>query len=138
METFAFSEDFSTKNIPIPGATEYLKQLVYSIEKLINKCRFKVEHFEKEFSTDPKVRNEPPKHPDSQNIFYGKEMYGFRSGIAGKPHHELQKFEQDLLKLPKDIEFRKISNKQSVFFVLCLLCHPSQLPIIHRRRRSSR
>ena len=66
METFGFTEDSSTKNIPIPGAVEYLKQLVYSIEKLINKCRFKVEHFEKEFSTDPKIRNEPPKHPDTQ------------------------------------------------------------------------
>ena len=111
METFAFTEDFSTKNIPIPGAQEYLKQLVYSIEKLINNCRLKVEHFEKEFSTDPKVRNEPPKHPDALNMFHGKEMYGFKSGKAREPHHDLHKFEQDLLKLPKDVQFRKISNK---------------------------
>ena len=79
--------------------------------KLINKCRFKVEHFEKEHSADPKVRNEPPKHPDTQNVFYGKEMYGFRSGKAGEPHHDLHEFEQDLFKLPKDIKFRKIPNK---------------------------
>ena len=77
METFGFTEDSSTKNIPIPGAVEYLKQLVYSIEKLINKCRFKVEHFEKEFSTDPKIRNEPPKHPDTKTCFMAKKCMDF-------------------------------------------------------------
>ena len=57
METLAFTEDHSAKNIPIPGRIEYLKHLVFAIEKLINRMRLAKIHFDRKHSTDPKVRN---------------------------------------------------------------------------------
>ena len=64
------TQDHSAKNIPIPGKMEYMKQLVFSIEKLINRMRFAKSAFDRKHSADPKVRNNPPQH---------RETYGFKT-----------------------------------------------------------
>ena len=110
METLPFTQDHSAKNIPIPGKMEYMKQLVFSIEKLINRMRFAKSAFDRKHSADPKVRNDPPEHPDEQNIFHGRETYGFKTNKAANPDPDLQKFEEELLQLPKNLEFRRVTS----------------------------
>ena len=110
METLPFTQDHSAKNIPIPGRIEYMKQLAFVIEKLIKRIRLAKIHFDRKHSADPNVRNKPPEHPDAQNEFHGKETYSFKSNKTADFDPDLAKFEEELLKLPKDLEFRKVTN----------------------------
>ena len=83
---------YSMKNIGLPSQKEYLMQLTQSVEKFVRNLSWRAYFF-----------LNPPK--DEQ-----KETYGFRSIKAAPKVKELDKLEDSLYDLVKNISFRKYSN----------------------------
>ena len=90
MEKIEFG--YSMKNIGLPSQKEYLSQLTQSTEKFVRNLRWRAKFF-----LDPSTK---PK----------KETYDFRSIRAAPQIKELEKLEDSLYDLVKNIQFRKYSN----------------------------
>ncbi len=88
-----FSLDYSTKNIPIPKHSEYIKRLIEKIEDFTKRLRWRVHFFLK-----------PDKKPQK------KETYGFKTTKAPPFVPQLKNFEDDLLQMIEDIKTRKINT----------------------------
>jgi len=93
MEQIRFN--YSMKNIPIPTRNTYLKSLIEKVESVIKRMRWKAFFYEK--STDKKDQQ----NDDSNNKF------GFKSRKCPPQNEDLDKFEEDLLEMVKNIKFRE-------------------------------
>lgn len=87
---------YSVKNIPIPSERTYLLQLLEKIEAVIKRMRWKATFFLSNDNND----DEQPK----------VQRYGLKSEGTPKQIKELAPFEEDLIRLVKDIKFRKVKN----------------------------
>ena len=90
MEKIEFG--YSLKNIGLPSQSEYLSQLTFSTQKFVRNLRWRAK-----FHLDPSTK---PK----------KETYDFRSIRAAPKIKELEKLEDNLYDLVRNIKFRKYSN----------------------------
>ena len=90
MEKIEFG--YSLKNIGLPSQREYLSQLTHSCEKFVRNLRWRANFFLK-----------PSDKPE-------KETYDFRSIRAAPKIKELEKLEDSLYDLVRNIKFRKYSN----------------------------
>jgi len=93
MEQIRFN--YSMKNIPIPTRNTYLKSLIEKVESVIKRMRWKAFFYEK--STDKKDQQ----NDDSNNKF------GLKSRKCPPQNEDLDKFEEDLLEMVKNIKFRE-------------------------------
>ena len=84
--------DYSKKNILIPSQKEYKLQLVAKTEHFIKRVRWKALQF------DGKLHAQE------------KKTYGFRTRNCPPPSEGLKKFEDDLMCMVRDIEFRQYPN----------------------------
>ena len=91
METFKI--EYSTKNIPQPSKHEYKIKLISKVESVIKRMRWKTLEFLGKL--------------DSTR----KETYGFNSCKCPPIVDELSDFENKLMFLVKNIEFRNINNR---------------------------
>ena len=87
-----FDLQYSEKNIPIPSKHDYKLQLISKTESLIKRMRWKALEFLGKLQST------------------GKETYGFRSRKCPPVVKELSKFEEDLLTMIGNIEFRVVNN----------------------------
>ena len=89
----------STNNIPISDSKEYNIQLIRSVNRFINRVRWKIF-----FLFDPKAKG------------MRKERFGLRSQRAApKSPHYLKEFENELHRLVKEVKHRDRKNIQSDF-----------------------
>ena len=87
-----FNFDYSMKNISLPSQKEYLMQLICSVETFVRNIRWRAHFF-----LNP---DERPK----------KEKFGFKSLKAAPKIKELQKLEDGLYDLVRNVTFKKFSN----------------------------
>ena len=99
MEKLNFASKYSFKNIPTPGKLEYTKQLVYSLEQLLRRMRWRAFYFLELGENNVSSENEEIK---DENIVNGKFSYLFRSGTKPPYIKEMCNFEKELLELPKN------------------------------------
>ena len=85
---------YSLKNIPIPEQKVYLQMLINSTEKVIKTFRWKAFHF-----LNPKTYTDK------------KETFGFTSTKPAPILPELKEFEDEMLKLIKNVEFNSNTNE---------------------------
>ena len=83
--------DYSNKNIPIPLQNEYKLQLLSKVEHLLKRMRWKTLQFHEKLES-------------------GYKETGFKSRKCPNGIDELSKFEDDLMLMIKNIEFRNVSN----------------------------
>ena len=83
---------YSLKNISLPSQKEYTLQLINSIETFVKNLRWRAFFL---------------LNPDKQSE---KETYDFKSLRAAPKIKELQKFEDALFNLVRNISFKKYSN----------------------------
>ena len=88
-----FNLNYSKKNIPIPSENEYKLLLTAKTESLIKRMRWKALQFQGKLPPSDKV------------------MYGFRSRKCPPVVKELSNFENDMMKLIENIEFRQVDNE---------------------------
>ena len=88
-----FNLKYSKKNIPIPSESEYKLLLTAKTESLIKRMRWKALQFQGKLQPSD------------------KETYGFKSKKCPPVVNELSKFEEDLMKIIKNIEFRNVNNE---------------------------
>ena len=84
--------DYSNKNIPIPTKEKYKIQLISKVESVLKRMRWKVLQFLGRL--------------ESSN----KETYGFKSRKYPRTIDDLIGFEDDLMSLIKNIQFRNVRN----------------------------
>ena len=85
--------NYSKKNIPIPSENEYKLLLTAKTESLIKRMRWKALQFQGKLPPSDKV------------------TYGFRSRKCPPVVKELSNFENDMMKLIENIEFRQVDNE---------------------------
>ena len=90
MEKVSF--DQSLKNIPVPDIKTYRESLIGSLDKVIKSFRWKAKFFLK-----PRAKQ-------------SKENYGLKTIKSPETIPELKNFENDLIKMAQNIEFRKFEN----------------------------
>ena len=83
----------STKDVPMPNRKLYSTMMINSLEKFTQNLRWKVLFFLK------------PSNKSSKN------NYGFKSTKIPPPIPQLEAFEDDLINMVENIEFKNISNK---------------------------
>ncbi len=88
-----FNLKYSKKNIPIPTESEYKLLLTAKTDSLIKRMRWKALQYQGQL---------PPSD---------KETYGFQSRKCPPVVKELCKFEEDMMKLIQNIEFRRTDNE---------------------------
>ena len=84
---------YSNKNIPIPSRNEYKIQLISKVENVLKRMRWKALQFLGKLEEN------------------NKETYGFKSRICPQSVDELSKFEDDLMLMIKNIDFRNVYSK---------------------------
>ena len=87
-----FNFGYSLKNISLPSQKEYVMQLIFSVETFVKNLRWRSYFF-----------LNPQEKPS-------KETYGFKSLKAAPKIKELQKLEDGMFDLVRNIEFKKFSN----------------------------
>ena len=85
--------DYSTKNIPIPDRKQYLKCMINKTEKFIRNMRWKAFFY---------------LNPDSKQN--DKETFGFKSTKPAPLIPELKEFEDGLLNIIQNINFRQTND----------------------------
>ena len=90
MEQVNFNQ--SLKNIPVPDKRTYREDLIGAIEKVIKNMRWKALAFFKPFANK------------------NKETFGLKSTNSPKTIDQMKAFEDDLVKMAQNIEFRKVDN----------------------------
>ena len=93
MERVKFN--YSMKNIPIPSKNAYLKNLIFKLESLIKRIRWKAYFFENS--------NEINETTTATN-------FGFKSVESPPKYEYLNAFENDLYDLLRNIEFKRINT----------------------------
>ena len=88
--------DYSEKNIPICRQNDYRLKLIDKTRNLIRRLRLKAYFF-----------NEEETEQNERNI---KENYGFKSNFNPPKNKYLEKFEEDLITIVDNIQFRKIKS----------------------------
>ena len=83
---------YSLKNIPIPSRKSYMKCLISKVESLIRKMRWKAFFYDK------------GKNGDSHN-------YGFKTRYSPPQNEYLSAFEDDLIALVRNIQFKPVRDK---------------------------
>ena len=84
---------YSKKNIPIPSRHDFKLLLVAKTENFIRRMRWKVLAFDGKLPTS------------------GKKTYGFRTSNYPPPSPDLVQFENDLMDLIRNIEFRPVHSE---------------------------
>ena len=84
--------EYSKKNIPIPSQEEYKVYLISKVEKFIKRMRWKALQFLGKLDSSE------------------KQTFGFRSRNCPPAVEELANFEDDLMLMTKNVEFRNINN----------------------------
>ena len=84
---------YSNKNIPIPLRNEYKIQLISKVENVLKRMRWRALQFLGKLEEN------------------NKETYGFKSRICPQSVDELSKFEDDLMLMIKNIDFRNVYSK---------------------------
>ena len=90
-----FEIKHSTKNIPNASEEEYKQALIQKTQHLVRRMRWKAKFFEEE---------EEVSAEDHDN-------YGFKTTRTPKPIQHLQAFEEDLINIVQNVEFRKTKTK---------------------------
>ena len=85
---------YSTKNIPLPSKKDYLQRLISSTEKFIRSIRWRTY-----FYLNPAKKTSK------------KETYGFTTTRTPPKCRELNEFEDGLLNLVQNIEFKHVETK---------------------------
>ena len=87
------------KNIPIPSKNAYLKRLIEKVENVIKRMRWKAFFFERNEDEDQDELNDEQNNQDHK--------YGFKSRKCPPQIEDMEKFEDDLLEMVKNIKFEK-------------------------------
>lgn len=85
--------NYSLKNIPIPNQDAYMRQLIFSVEKVLQRIRWKAHFF-----FNP---NDRPK----------LERFGFASPLNALQYPELINFESDVTHLIANLEFKEVKSQ---------------------------
>ena len=80
--------EYSTKNIPLPSRSQYMKKFIEKTKHLLRRMRWKAYHF-----------LNPSELP-------ARETYGFKSRNSPPPVDELKSFEDGMLNLIQNIKFK--------------------------------
>ena len=91
-----FSLGYSKKNVPVPSEKEYTLTLLEKTEELFKMMRWKAFFYN---------RNE------TEQNYQTAEKYGLRTKKSPPSINEIKGFENDLISLIKNIEFKKTSSK---------------------------
>ena len=97
------SFNYSLKNIPIPDNNSYKLLLIEKIESFIKRIRWKAFFFLNSEQNQNKTNLESQN--DSENNF------GFKTKSTPPQCAELEKFEEDLLNLARNLQFKNTSNQ---------------------------
>ena len=89
MKSFRFN--YSIKSIPIPPRNTYIKKLIEKVESVIKRMRWKAYFFDNDIGNSENNNNK----------------YGFKSRNCPPQNKDMEKFEDDVLLMIKNIEFRK-------------------------------
>ena len=89
-----FEIKHSTKNIPCAKQEVYKEALIQKTQHLVRRMRWKAKFFEEE---DHNVEEH--------------ETYGFKTTCTPKPIQHLQAFEEDLIKMVQNVEFRTTRSR---------------------------
>ena len=84
--------NYSLKNIPIPSRNNYKKQLIEKVESVLKRMRWKVFFFEKHDEREP------------------TDKFGFKSKKCPPQNRDLDKIEDDVLSMIKNVKFRSVNN----------------------------
>ena len=95
--------NYSMKNIPIPSKNAYLKRLIEKVENVIKRMRWKAFFFERNENEDQDELNDEQNNQDHK--------YGFKSRKCPPQIEDMEKFEDDLLEMVKNIKFRKVHDE---------------------------
>ena len=87
-----FNLPYSRKNIPIPSKHGFMQMLVAKTESFIRRMRWKLLAFDGTLAPSD------------------KKTFGFRTMKYPPPLPELTKFEDDLMTMVRNIEFRSVKN----------------------------
>lgn len=93
---------YSGKNIPLPSCREYTKILLEKVESVIKRMRWKAFFFLNNDDNTEESTNEDAGTPN--------ETYGLKSKRTPPVINEMIKFEQDMLSMVENIEFRQVKN----------------------------
>ena len=91
--------NYSMKNIPIPSKNAYLKVLIFKLESFIKRRRWKAYFFEK-----------PNEIDDATTV----NNFGFKSILTPPKNEHLNAFEEDIYKLVRNSEFKKITQYSKI------------------------
>ena len=103
----------SMKNIPIPPEKEYIKVLVIKIEHFLRRLRWRIIHIlnssELEDVPRPDMHNKSDLQEESDSEEF-QTNFGFKCEYKPRFVPELERFEQDVLNIPKMLEFKKVER----------------------------
>ena len=91
METFNIT--YSKKNIPIPSENEYKLKLIMKTENFLKRMRWKALAFLGKLKSSD------------------KDNYGFKTVKCPSSVKELVPFENDMMDMIKDLEFKRVKNE---------------------------
>lgn len=91
-----FTINYSTKNIPLPSKKLYLKSLTEKVEKVIKRMRWKVFFHDKE---------------DNESNDDANTNFGFKTHKCPPQHLDITNFENDLLEMIQNINFKTVHNE---------------------------
>ena len=100
------SFNYSLKNIPIPDNTSYKLLLVEKIESFIKRVRWKAYFFLNDTKNES---NESNNISGTQNNH--DSNFGFKTKNTPPQCAELQKFEEDLFNLARNLQFKKTNSQ---------------------------
>ena len=92
------------KNIPIPPKNAYLKKLIEKVENVIKRMRWKAFFFEQDGEQDGENYEEQGIDQDENN------KYGFKSRKCPPQIEDMEKFEDELLDMVRNIKFRRVRD----------------------------
>ena len=105
---------YSMKNIPIPSKNAYSKNLIFKLESVIKRIRWKAYFFENS--------NEINETTTATN-------FGFKSGKTPPKNEHLNAFKNDLYDLVRNIEFKRINTafqnqlNKDINLIIMTLCY---------------
>ena len=88
------SLSYSLTNIPIPSPNAYRKRLIEKVESVIKRMRWRAFYFLRE----------------GENSGSAEEKFGLKSKKCPPQIEELKPFEDDMIKLIENIDFRRVSD----------------------------
>ena len=101
--------NYSMKNIPIPNNNSYKLLLIEKIESFIKRLRWKA-LFYIDKNENKSNKNNDENISATQNSDY-KNNFGFKTKNTPPPVAELERFEDDLFDIAKNIKLKKTNNE---------------------------